>query len=83
MRRKRLSDSKVFSEPERQKIHDTLMLTRDALNEKGYKPQSQIGLYLMTEDESYITMYNNARRALLELDRKDILNHLLDYYFEN
>lgn len=83
MRSKKLSDPKVFSDPERQKIHDTLMLTRDALTEKGYNPQSQMGLYLVTEDESYITMYNNARKALSELDRTDVLNHLLTYYFEN
>lgn len=83
MKRRDSTDSKFFSDPERQKIHDTLMLVDKALTEMGYNSKSQIGLYLMTEDKSYITTFNKAREAMLELDRDEVLNHLLSYYFEN
>lgn len=72
-----------FSDPKDIQIHDTLMLTYNALKEKGYNPQTQIKLYILTEDKSYITNYNNARKAMLELDREDIIKHLLNYYLEN
>ena len=55
----------------------------EVMKEKGYNPQTQIKLYILTEDKSYITNYNNARQAMLELDREDIIKHLLNYYLEN
>ena len=36
----------------------------DALNEKGYNPINQIVGYLLTEDPTYITNYNNARSMI-------------------
>ena len=74
---------KKFSDPKDQQIHDALVLAFNALKEKGYNPQTQIKLYILTEDKSYITNYNNARQAMLELDREDIIKHLLNYYLEN
>ena len=52
----------------------------DALNEKGYNPINQIVGYLLTEDPTYITNYNNARSMICKLDRDELLQSLLKYY---
>lgn len=56
----------------------------DALNEKGYNPINQIVGYLLTEDPTYITNYNNARSMICKLDRDEILQELVHcYLFDN
>ena len=52
----------------------------DALNEKGYNPINQIVGYLLTEDPTYITNYNNARSMICKLDRDELLQELLRSY---
>ena len=52
----------------------------DALNEKGYNPINQIVGYLMTEDPTYITNYNNARSMICKLDRDELLQELVRCY---
>ena len=55
----------------------------DALNEKGYNPINQIVGYLLTEDPTYITNYNNARSMICKLDRDELLQVLVhNYLFE-
>ena len=49
----------------------------DALNEKGYNPINQIVGYLLTEDPTYITNYNNARSMICKLDRDELLLELV------
>ena len=45
----------------------------DALNEKGYNPINQIVGYLLTEDPTYITNYNNARAMICKIDRDELM----------
>ena len=52
----------------------------DALNEKGYNPINQIVGYLLTEDPTYITNYNNARTLICRIDRDELLQELLKCY---
>ncbi len=52
----------------------------DALNEKGYNPINQIVGYLLTEDPTYITNYNNARSMICKLDRDELLQELVRRY---
>lgn len=52
----------------------------DALNEKGYNPINQIVGYLLTEDPTYITNYNNARSMICKLDRDELLQELVKHY---
>ena len=62
----------------------TLRGVFDALNEKGYNPINQIVGYLLTEDPTYITNYNNARAMICKLDRDEILQELVRcYLFDN
>ena len=57
-----------------------LTLVYDALKEKGYNPISQIVGYILSEDPTYITNYNNARSLICRLDRDELLQELLDSY---
>ncbi len=52
----------------------------DALQEKGYNPVNQIVGYLLTEDPTYITNYNNARSLICKLDRDELLQELVRQY---
>ncbi len=52
----------------------------DALNEKGYNPINQIVGYLLTEDPTYITNYNNARNMICKIDRDELLQALVQCY---
>ena len=55
----------------------------DALNEKRYNPINQIVGYLLTEDPTYITNYNNARSMICKLDRDELLQDLVNCYLFN
>ena len=62
----------------------TLRLVYDALNEKGYNPINQIVGYLLSEDPTYITSYNNARTMIAKLDRDAVLQEMVKcYLFDN
>ena len=52
----------------------------DALTEKGYNPINQIVGYLLTEDPTYITNYNNARSMICKIDRDELLQELVKHY---
>ena len=52
----------------------------DALKEKGYNPINQIVGYLLSEDPTYITNYNNARSLICKLDRDELLQELVRHY---
>ena len=55
----------------------------DALNEKGYNPINQIVGYLLTEDPTYLTNYNNARAMICKIDRDELMQVLVrEYLFE-
>ena len=52
----------------------------DALSEKGYNPINQIVGYLLTEDPTYITNYNNARSQICKIDRDELMQVLVREY---
>jgi uncharacterized protein (UPF0297 family) len=54
----------------------------DALRVKGYNPVNQIVGYILSEDPTYITNYNNARSLICRLDRDELLTELVSYYLE-
>lgn len=65
---------------DKQNMHRTLRIVFDALNEKGYNPINQIVGYLLSEDPTYITNYNNARSMICKLDRDELLQDLVRCY---
>lgn len=57
-----------------------LTLIYDALREKGYNPINQIVGYILSEDPTYITTYNNARSLIRHIDRDELLQELVKSY---
>ncbi len=55
----------------------TLNTVYRALEEKGYNPINQIVGYILSEDPTYITTYNNARNLISRIDRDDLLEALV------
>ena len=52
----------------------------EALKEKGYNPINQIVGYILSEDPTYITTYQNARTKIRKVDRDDLLQSLVRSY---
>lgn len=78
-----MTDSTIkFTVPNNDKdnMRRTLRSVFDALNEKGYNPINQIVGYLLSEDPTYITNYNNARSMICKLDRDELLQELVRCY---
>lgn len=78
-----MTDSTIkFTVPseDKQNMRKVLRNVFDALNEKGYNPINQIVGYLLTEDPTYITNYNNARTNICKLDRDELLQELVRCY---
>ena len=48
-----------------------------ALKEKGYNPINQLVGYILSEDPTYITTYNNARSLIRHIDRDELLQFLV------
>ena len=65
---------------DRDNMRRILRTVFDALQEKGYNPVNQIVGYLLTEDPTYITNYNNARSMICKLDRDELLQELVREY---
>ncbi len=78
-------DEKIFAEnaiddePDMQKI---LREVYDAMSEKGYNPIGQIVGYLLSEDPTYITNYQNARALIRKIDRDELMIDLVKKYLE-
>lgn len=59
-----------------------LTIIYDALKEKGYNPINQIVGYILSEDPTYITTYNNARSLIRHIDRDELLQELVKSYLQ-
>ena len=63
--------------------HEILSSVYDALRVKGYNPVNQIVGYILSEDPTYITNYNNARALICKLDRDELLQELVTSYLSH
>ena len=59
---------------------EILTAVYEALVIKGYNPVNQIVGYILSEDPTYITNYNNARSMICKLDRDELLQELVASY---
>ena len=64
-------------------VKDILEAVYIALTEKGYNPVNQIVGYILSEDPTYITTYNNARSLIRHIDRDELLQALVKSYLKN
>ncbi|MCI5845535.1 MAG: IreB family regulatory phosphoprotein [Oscillospiraceae bacterium] len=60
-----------------------LTIIYDALVQKGYNPVNQIVGYILSEDPTYITTYNNARSLIRRIDRDELLQALVKSYLND
>ena len=66
-------DSKAEMKEILSSVYNSLMV-------KGYNPINQIVGYILSEDPTYITTYNNARNIISKIDRDDLLEALVKSY---
>ena len=66
-----------------EEMRQTMLTVYNALKEKGYNPISQIVGYILSEDPTYITTHNNARRLIRRLDRDELLHALVKNYLKS
>ena len=64
-------------------LKKTLTIIYDALVQKGYNPINQIVGYILSEDPTYITTYNNARNLIRYIDRDELLPVLVKSYLNS
>lgn len=61
-------------------IKQILSLVYDSLTQKGYSAVNQIAGYILSEDPTYITTYNDARKLIQKVDRDELLKELIKSY---
>lgn len=61
-------------------MKEVLSTVYDALVVKGYNPINQLVGYILSEDPTYITTYNNARNLISHLDRDELLQEMVKVY---
>ena len=64
-------------------IREILSSVYDSLMLKGYNPINQLVGYILSEDPTYITNYNNARSLICRIDRDELLQELVRSYLED
>ena len=70
----------VVPDDSAQEMKAILAAVYRSLSEKGYNPINQIVGYLLSEDPTFITNYNNARSLICKLDRDELLQELVRHY---
>ena len=64
-------------------MKEILSTVYDALKEKGYNPINQLVGYILSEDPTYITTYNNARSLIRHIDRDELLQAMVKSYLNS
>lgn len=69
-----------FANEQDAEIRRIMLEVYRALEEKGYNPINQIVGYILSEDPTYITNYNQARTLMRKIDRDELLQILVKNY---
>ena len=70
----------VFPVDHKEEMKQILTSVYNSLSEKGYHPINQIVGYILSEDPTYITNFNNARSLIVKVDRDELLAELVRHY---
>lgn len=73
----------LSSEDKSVKMKTILSHIYNSLAQKGYDPVNQIAGYIVSEDPTYITTHNDARKAAQKLDRDELLKEMIKEYLSN
>ena len=63
-------------------MREILSSVYNSLKVKGYNPINQLVGYILSEDPTYITNYNNARTLICRIDRDELMQELLRCYLD-
>ena len=63
-------------------MREILSSVYNPLMVKGYNPINQIVGYILSEDPTYITNYNNARTLICRIDRDELMQELVRNYLD-
>ena len=63
-------------------MREILSSVYNSLMVKGYNPINQIVGYILSEDPTYITNYNNARTLICRIDRDEFMQELVRNYLD-
>ena len=63
-------------------MREILSSVYNSLMVKGYNPINQIVGYILSEDPTYITNYNNARSLIRKIDRDELMQELISHYLD-
>ena len=63
-----------------QEIKNAMISVYNSIKQKGYNPINQLVGYILSEDPTYITTYNNARNIISSIDRDELLEALVKSY---
>ena len=72
-----------LGEDREKEVKQLLTTIYDALRQKGYNPINQLVGYILSEDPTYITTYNNARSLIRRIDRDELLRILVKSYLDD
>ena len=61
-------------------MREILSSVYNSLKVKGYNHINQLVGYILSEDPTYITNYNNARSLICRIDRDELMHELLINY---
>ena len=74
------SQTPINEETESVNTDELLIEICAAIREGGFNPVSQIVGYIISEDPTHITNYNNARTMMSKIDRDDLLEEMVTRY---
>lgn len=63
-------------------MREILSSVYNSLMVKGYNPINQIVGYILSEDPTYITNYNNARTLICRIDRDELMQEMVRNYLD-
>jgi len=72
---------KIIGESE-DHVRNILIDVYTSLVKKGYNPVNQMVGYIMSEDPTYITSYNNSRSKIARINRDEIIEELVRSFVE-
>ena len=75
-----MNNKKVLSKDE---LEELLAQVYVALCEKGCDCATQMAGYILSEDPIYMPDWKNARSAIQQVDRDELLRLLIDFYIDN
>lgn len=63
-------------------LRETIRYIYRVLQVKGYNPVNQLVGYILSEDPTYITAYQDARKLITKIDRDMLLQDMLRHYLD-